>query len=190
MTPALLLDTCSIINLSYCSPVATLFKEKYTGRAGWPHAVRTELTRQRAKRPPHPQAGRACNWAVTWLGQPIALTDPNEQIAVEAIQNEISLGSDNDALDHLGEAVSIYLLASAGTGRLISDDHGARATARNNKHNVRASSTVGVLAALLARNDVGPATVDTYLNTLRMQRRMRVGLTATDLLSGNLGPWA
>jgi hypothetical protein len=122
MTPALLLDTCSIINLSYCSPVATLFKEKYTGRAGWPHAVRTELTRQRAKRPPHPQAGRACNWAVTWLGEPIALTEPSEQIAVEAIQNEISLGSDNDALDHLGEAVGIYLLASAGTGRLISDE--------------------------------------------------------------------
>jgi hypothetical protein len=47
-----------------------------------------------------------------------------------------------------------------------------------------------VLAALLARNDVDPATVDTYLNTLRAQGRMRIGLTATDLLAGELGPWA
>ncbi len=190
MTPALLLDTCSIINLSYCSPVATLFKDTYTGRAGWARAVRTELTRQRTKRPPHPQAGRACNWAVTWLGDPIEVTHPNEQIAVEAIQNEISLGSDNDALDHLGEAASIYLLVTAGIGRLISDDHAARATARSARHNVRASSTVGVLAVLLARNDVDPATVDTYLNILRAQGRMRIGLTATDLLAGDLGPWA
>lgn len=67
MIPDLLLDTCSIINLSYCSPVAALLAEKYAGRAGWAKAVQIELTRQRAKRPPHPQAGRACNWAVTWL---------------------------------------------------------------------------------------------------------------------------
>lgn len=190
MTPTLLLDTCSIINLSYCSPVATLFKARYVRRAGWVRAVRTELTHQRTKRPPHPQAGRACNWAVTWLGEPIDITDPSDQVAVEAIQYEISLGSDNDTLDHLGEAASIHLLSAAGTGRLISDDHGARGTARNARHNVRASSTVGVLAALLARNDIDPATVDTYLDTLRAQGRMRVGLTATDLLAGELGPWA
>lgn len=105
MTPELLLDTCSIINLSYCSPVAALFKARFAGRAGWTHAVKTELTRQRTKRPPHPQAGRACNWGVTWLGDPIGITEPGDQIAVEAIQNEISFGSD-DALDHLGEAAS------------------------------------------------------------------------------------
>jgi hypothetical protein len=190
VTPALLLDTCSIINLSYCSPVATVFKDTYKGRAGCARAVKTELTHQRTRRPPHPQAGRACNWAVTWLGEPIPVSDPDEQIAVAAIQNEISFGSDNDALEHLGEAVSIHLLATAGSGRVISDDHAARDTARNTKHNVRASSTVGVLAHLLARNDVDPATVDTYLNTLRVQRRMRTGLTATHLLAGNLGPWA
>jgi len=44
--------------------------------------------------------------------------------------------------------------------------------------------------ALLARNDVDPATVDTYLDTLRAQGRMRVGLTAKDVLAGDLGPWA
>jgi predicted nucleic acid-binding protein len=176
--------------LSYCSPVATVFKDTYKGRAGWARAVKTELTHQRAKRPPHPQAGRACNWAVTWLGEPIAISDLTEQIAVEAIQNEISLGSDNDALQHLGEAVSIHLLATAGSGRLISDDHAARDTARRIRHNVRASSTVGVLAHLLARNDVDPTTVDTYLKTLRTQGRMRIGLTATDLLAGSLGAWA
>jgi predicted nucleic acid-binding protein len=189
VTPSLLFDTCSIINLSYCSPVATLLRNRYAGRAGWARAVKTELTYQRAKRPPQPQAGRAHNWAVTWLGEPIEVTGPNEQVTVAAIQNEISLGSDNDALSHLGEAVSIHLLATAGSGRLISDDHAARGTARA-RYNVLASSTVGVLAALLARNEVETATVDTYLNTLRAQNRMRVGLTATDLLAGDLGPWA
>jgi predicted nucleic acid-binding protein len=188
--PALLLDTCSIINLSYCSPVATLFKGRFTGRAGWVRAVKTELTHQRAKRPPHPQAGRACNWAVTWLGEPIEIVDRSDQLAVEAIQYEVSLGSDNDALDHLGEAASIHLLPAAGTGRLITDDHAARAIARNTKHGVRASSTVGVLATFLARNVVDPATVGTYLDILRAQGRMRIGLTATDVLAGDLGPWA
>jgi predicted nucleic acid-binding protein len=104
------------------------------------------------------------------------------------IQNEISLGSDNDALSHLGEAVSIRLLAAAGAGRLISDDHAARAIARNAKYDVRAASTVGALAALLARNEVDLATVDLYLDTLRARNRMRVGLTTTNLLAGDLGP--
>jgi hypothetical protein len=97
VTPFLLLDTCSIINMSYCSPIATLFKDRYAGRAGWARAVKTELTDLRGKRPPQPQAGRAHSWAITWLGAPIEVTDQGEQIAVEAIQNEISLGSDNDA---------------------------------------------------------------------------------------------
>lgn len=189
MTPDFLLDTCSIINLSYCSPVAALFKEKYAGRTGWARAVQSELTRQRAKRPPHPQAGRACNWAITWLEPSIEITDLDDQVAVEAVQNQIALGSDDDTLDHLGEAASIHLLAVAGTGRLISDDHGARDTART-KHGVRATSTVGVLAALLARSDVELDLVDLYLNTLREKNRMRAALTARDLLAGNLGPWS
>ena len=33
--PALLLDTCAIINLSYCAPVAALFRDRYQGTAGW-----------------------------------------------------------------------------------------------------------------------------------------------------------
>lgn len=189
MTPDLLLDTCSIINLSYCSPVASLFKRKYAGRAGWARAVHSELTRQRIKRPPHPQAGRAGNWAATWLELPIEITDTDDQIAVAAIQSQIALGSSDDALDHLGEAASIRLLAMAGTGRLISDDHGARDTARTS-HGVRTASTVGVLAALLARSEVDLELVDMYLNTLREKGRMRVALPATDLLAGNLGPWS
>jgi hypothetical protein len=32
---ALLFDTCSVINLSYCSPVAALFRDRYKGRGGW-----------------------------------------------------------------------------------------------------------------------------------------------------------
>lgn len=188
MTPDLLLDTCSIINLSYCSPVAALFKEKYTGRTGWVRAVQTELTRQRAKRPPHPQAGRACSWAISWLGLPIEITDRDDQVAVANIQNQIALGSGDDSLDHLGEAASIHLLTVAG-GRLISDDRGARDTARAN-YSVRAASTVGVLATLLARSEVELDLVDLYLNTLREKSRMRATLTAADLLAGDLGPWS
>jgi hypothetical protein len=55
---------------------------------------------------------------------------------------------------------------------------------------VLAASTIGVLAALLARNEVDTATVDLYLDTLRARNRMRVGLTTTNLLAGDLGPWA
>ncbi len=190
MTPCLLFDTCSIISRSYCGPITALFRERYAGRAGWARAVKTELTDLRGKRPPQPQAGRAHSWAITGLGAPIEITDPGEQVAVEAIQNEISLGSDNDALSHLGEAVSIRLLAVAGSGRLISDDHAARAIAHNPKYNVLAASTIGALAALLARNEVDTVTVDLYLETLRARNRMRVGLMATNLLANDLGPWA
>jgi predicted nucleic acid-binding protein len=186
--PALLLDTCAIINLSYCSPVATLFKTRYAGRAGWTRAVREELTRQRSRKPPHPQAGRASNWAASWLPSPIEIVDPGDQIAIATVQRQIALGGDDDNLDHLGEASSIHLLALAGAGRLISDDHGARAIARN-QYRVRASSTVGVLTELLARGQVTPETADLYLDTLRTHRRMGVTLTSRDLLSRNLGPW-
>lgn len=117
--PALLLDTCTIINLSYCSPVATLFKTRYEGRAGWTRAVREELTRQRTRKPPHPQAGRASNWAASWLPSPIEIINPADQIAIATIQQQIALGSEDDNLDHLGEASSIHLLAVAAAGRLI-----------------------------------------------------------------------
>jgi predicted nucleic acid-binding protein len=78
--------------------------------------------------------------------------------------------------------------AVATAGRLISDDHGARAVARN-QYQVRASSTVGVLTELLAHGLVTPETADLYLDTLRTHRRMGVTLTSGDLLSRNLGPW-
>jgi hypothetical protein len=185
---ALLLDTCAIINLSYCSPVATLFQDRYKGRGGWTEAVRTELTRQRTRKPPHPQAGRACNWAKGWLGRPLTVLDEPGQIAVAEIQEAIAVGSDDDSLDHLGEAASIHLLVAAGSGRLISDDHGARDIAR--KRGVKASSTVGVLAELLARGVVSTTTVDTYLTVLRTHRRMRVRLTPIDLFAGDLRSWA
>ncbi|HEX6684329.1 MAG TPA: hypothetical protein VF062_16110 [Candidatus Limnocylindrales bacterium] len=191
MTPALpdlLLDTCALINLSYCSPIASLFKTRYAGRVGWTRAVQVELTRQRSRKPPHPQAGRACNWAVSWLPPPIEIVDSGEQAAVAVIQTQIAFGGEDDNLDHLGEASSIHLLAATGTGRLISDDHGARAVARY-QHKVRASSTVGVLAELLARGAVSPETVDLYLNTLRTHSRMRVALTSQDLLRRDLGSW-
>ncbi|GAA0713046.1 hypothetical protein Drose_15565 [Dactylosporangium roseum] len=186
--PPLLLDTCSIINLSYCSPVATLFKTRFAGRIGWTRAVQAELTRQRSKKPPHPQAGRANNWARSWLPAPIDILDVDDQIAIADIQTEVALGSEDDNLDHLGEASSIHLLAASGTGRLISDDHGARAVARN-RHGVRASSTVGVLSELLARGAVTTETVDLYLDTLRTHTRMRVALTSQDVLRRALGPW-
>jgi predicted nucleic acid-binding protein len=186
--PALLLDTCAIINLSYCSPVATLFKTRYAGRAGWTRAVREELTRQRSRKPPHPQAGRASNWAASWLPSPIEIVDPGDQIVIARIQQQIALGSEDDSLDHLGEASSIHLLATTLAGRLISDDHGARAIARNH-YRVRTASTVGVITELLARGVVTPETADLYLDTLRTRRRMRVALTSRDLLSRDLGPW-
>jgi predicted nucleic acid-binding protein len=186
--PAFLLDTCAILNLSYCSPVATLFKTRFAGRAGWTRAVQTELTRQRSRKPPHPQAGRANNWAVSWLPSPIEIVEIVDQVAIAMIQKQVALGCEDDSLDHLGEASSIHLLAAAGKGRLISDDHGARAVARK-RHQVLASSTIGVVSELLARGEVLPATVDLYLDALRTNDRMRFALTSRDLLRRDLGPW-
>jgi hypothetical protein len=188
-TSKLLFDTCSIINLSYCEPVATIFRTRYRGEAGWVRAAHSELVRQRGRRPPHPQAGRATNWAISWLGTPIEITDDNLILTTASIQRYIAAGSADSALDHLGEAASIALLIAAGTGRLITDDHGARGEAR--RHGVRASSTVGVLAHLLTLtgSDVEPALVDTYLETLRANDRMHAELKSVDLLAGDLGPW-
>jgi hypothetical protein len=90
--PTLLLDTCAIINLSYCSPVATLFKTRYAGRAGWTRAVQAELTRQRSRNPPHPQAGRASNWATSWLPSPVEIVDSDDQIAIAVIQTRMHKG--------------------------------------------------------------------------------------------------
>src|SRR5271155_289698 len=117
--PALLLDTCAIINLSYCAPVAAIFRDRYQGTAGWLRATQMELVRQRRRTTPNPQAGRASNWAATWLGMPIEMVDEDLLLATEGIQRAIAAGSTDSALDHLGEAASIALLQSAGAGRLI-----------------------------------------------------------------------
>lgn len=187
--PDLLLDTCAIINLSYCQPVANIFRNRYAGRAGWMRAAHAELVRQRGRRPPHPQAGRAANWAATWLGTPIEMTDDTLIIATAAIQRDIAAGSSDSALDHLGEAASIALLQTTGAGRLITDDHAARGEAR--RRGVKASSTVGVIAQLLTINGSGidKELADLYLETLQSAQRMRVHLKSSDLTIGHLGPW-
>lgn len=186
--PKLLFDTCSIINLSYYEPVATLFRARYQGNAGWTKAAHAELVRQRGRRPPHPQAGKATNWAVGWLGVPIELSDPGLIVVTAEIQRDIAAGSNESSLDHLGEAASIALLMAAGTGRLITDDHAARGEAR--RRGVQTSSSVGVLARLLTiGGGVEPALADSYMETLRAKDRMHVPLKSLDLLAGDLGPW-
>lgn len=114
--PGQLLDTCAIINLSYCTPVASVFRSRYEGSAGWVRATQAELVRQRSRRPPHPQAGRASNWAAMWLGIPIEMVDENLLVATESVQRSIAAGCSDSALDHLGEAASIALLASPAKG--------------------------------------------------------------------------
>jgi len=187
--PKLLLDTCSIINLSYCAPIAAVFRNRYERTAGWTCAAKEELVRQRGRKPPHPQAGRAVNWATAWLGTPIEVIDEDLILSTASIQRDIAAGSADSALDHLGEAASIALLQYAGAGRLISDDHAARGEAR--KRGVRASSTVGVVAQLLTVGGSGIDTAlsDIYLDTLQARDRMHVRLKSLDLLAGDLGPW-
>lgn len=189
VVPAFLLDTCSVINLSYCRPVAALFKQRYQGRAGWVQAVHTELTNQQLRRPPHPQAGSAARWAATWLGIGVSVTDIGVQLEIARLQSNIASGGSASAADHLGEATSIALLRGAGAGRLITDDHGARGEAR--RQQVAASSTVGVLAQLLTNPNSGVTVplVDLYLDTLRARQRMHADLTSQDLLAGQLGAW-
>lgn len=185
-----LLDTCSIINLSYCSPIATTFKNRYQGKAGWARAVREELTAQRSRTPPNPQAGRASNWAVSWLGDSILVVDESRMVNIEATQRRIKRNSGASELEHLGEAASIDILFNVGQGRLISDDHAARSEAR--RVGVRASSTIGIFAKLLAlpSSPISTQDVDTYLNLLRQHKRLHMSLTSSDLLASNLGAWA
>jgi hypothetical protein len=184
-----MIDTCSIINLSYCAPVGSVFRSRYEGVAGWARATQAELLRQRSRRPPHPQAGRAGNWAASWLGMPIEMVDENLRFATEDIQRAIAAGRTDSALDHLGEAATIALLQSTGKGRLISDDHAARAESR--RRGIRASSTVGVVAQLLTvpGSRVDTALADMYLQALQARKRMHAQLTSIDLLAGDLGPW-
>lgn len=79
---------------------------------------------------------------------PIEITDEDLVLETVTIQRDIAAGSADSALDHLGESASIALLQSLGAGRLVSDDHAARGEAR--RRGVKASSTVGVIAQLLA----------------------------------------
>lgn len=79
---------------------------------------------------------------------PIEITDEDLVLETVTIQRDITAGSADSALDHLGESASIALLQSLGAGRLVSDDHAARGEAR--RRGVKASSTVGVIAQLLA----------------------------------------
>lgn len=118
----------------------------------------------------------------------VEMDDQDLLLATENIQRNIAAGNTDSALDHLGEAASIALLQSAGKGRLISDDHGARSETR--LRGVNASSTVGVIAKLLAvaGSGVDTAMADMYLQTLRTRQRMHAQLTSTDLLAGDLGP--
>jgi len=62
------------------------------------------------------------------------------------IQTQIAVGGEDDNLDHLGEASSIHLLAVAGVGRLISDDHGARAVSRHQRQLVGIEIGAGTFA--------------------------------------------
>jgi hypothetical protein len=39
------IGTCAIINLSYCQPVAAIFRRRYAGSAGWVRAAHAELLR-------------------------------------------------------------------------------------------------------------------------------------------------
>lgn len=165
-----LFDTCSIINLSYCLPVGGLFEARYRERAGWARAVVTELSNQRLRRPPHPQAGRALAWASRWLGDPLVVDDPAEMATAAAIQREIAAGGQLLEAEHLGEAASIVVLLRSGSGRLVSDDLGARQAARARR--VAAASTVQIVGGLLALNPpaLTPQVADVYLDTLRPPR--------------------
>jgi len=187
-----LFDTCSLINISYCSPIATLFRGRYSD-VGWMRAVATELVDQRTRRPPHPQAGIAMNLVAPWLGTPIELVDVGDAEKVEEIQLAVAAGHLDHPLDHLGESASIWGLLKFGglwaNPRLISDDRGARDEAR--RRGLPAASTVRIIAALLAL-DPGPvsvATADLYLDTLRTNGRMHLGLTSADLLANTLDSW-
>jgi hypothetical protein len=186
--PRLLIDTCSIINLSYCAPVGSIFRSRYEGVAGWVRATQAELVRQRSRRPPHPQAGRAGNWAASWLGMPIEILDENLLVATEASSASSPLVTPTPHLTTWGKQ-----RASRCSSRSGKDGSSAMITRPEPRHGSEGSRRVprSAIAQLLtvAGSGVDPTMADTYLQTLRARGRMHAQLTSIDLLAGDLGPW-
>ena len=185
--PALLFDTCALINISLHKPVFDLFAQRFKGRVGWPKAVSAELARLNSQ-------DLTFTWVTSmllegWMPDPIPIVGRADQLAVAAIQREIAGGAPFTPLEHLGEAAAIFLLYEAGGGTLVTDDLMARQVARREEYNIRAVSTVAIVADLMRRRPpvVTEKLADDYLNALRRADRLHQQLSSAHLLSNNLG---
>jgi predicted nucleic acid-binding protein len=177
--PDFLFDACTLINLSYSDPIASLFRERYEGRAGWVKVVHTELVRQRMNRPPNHQAGQAFNRASAWLSSGVQVVGESNINDVEVLRQRLLAGQlEKSQFEHLGEATSIVVLRSQGHSRFLTDDHDARFEAR--QAGVNATSSVGILSGLIRIGEkhdaLVEAVIDGYLDALRQHGRMHVGL--------------
>jgi hypothetical protein len=190
LAPLFLLDTCSIVNLTYSHEVSELFAETLRPYLSWVEVVRTELRTKTTSRPPLPNAVTALRWGNAKLGAPIQVEDGGaDLLAIDQIRKSIGVDYNNSPFQHLGEATSIYYLSERGGGTLVSDDHGARSEAR--VRGLRAMSTVGFVSkAMTDPSKITDAVIDGYLERLRgVGGRMQVPLTASALRSGELMGW-
>lgn len=189
LPPLYLLDTCTIINLTYSQPISALFQKLMVPSLGWVEVVKTELRTKTTSRPPLPNAVQALRWGLTNLGTPIPMTEDSADLrSIAEIQASIGLAPGGSPFQHLGEATSIYYLNLRGGGFLVSDDHDARSEAQ--VRGVRALSSVGLISRFM-RNPLklSDDEVDKYLDRLRSAGRMHVPLTASTLRAGDLMGW-
>lgn len=184
-----LLDTCTIINITYSHQVTKIFEIVVGANLGWLETVRLELKRRVAANPQLPNSLQALRWANLHLGTPIEMTEDNADLSeVNEIQIKLEgLGSVITS-QHLGEASTISHLLHRGDGYLVSDDHSARSEARS--RGVRAISSVGIVDKVLASGlHISNAEADQYFNRLRSANRMNINLTASTLRGGNMMGW-
>jgi hypothetical protein len=189
LPPLYLLDTCTLINLTYSQPVSDLIQSQMSPHLGWMETVKTELQSIVKSQNPIPNSIQALRWGLAQLGTPIVIEGNRANgEAILEIRASIGLADGGSPFQHLGEATIIHHLVLRGEGFLISDDHGARSAAR--ARGVKAVSSVGLANKFMGdHSKLSAAEVDQYLGGLRNAERMRVSLTASDLMAGDFKGW-
>lgn len=111
LAPLYLLDTCTVINLTYSQPITNFFESSFRTFLGWVEVVHTELDNKANTRPPLPNAPLALQWGISNLGTPIQVQDGNVDFdSIFTIRASIAGTSVLAPFAHLGEAASIYHL--------------------------------------------------------------------------------
>jgi len=167
-------DACTLQNFAVVDALSVI-EQRYGGRVIWTEAVAHEVRRGL---PAEPLLQRVLDCQDAWLGQPIEFRQPRQLIAIDLIRRGLG-GTDNEPLQHLGEAQSIYAVEEADVRDrlLISDDRPCADFAMRRPSGVRVLDAADILAEAFAMGDlVCPApygyllAIDAYPRPVRVPR--------------------